>query len=63
MLCMLLPSRLDGASISWHLSRLLTPPQVGKMAGSVHLERLLGLGAVLLGGIAIIVCVCAGVLP
>jgi hypothetical protein len=61
MLCMLLPSPLDGGSISWHLSRLLTPSQAGRgMAGSVHLERLLGLGAVLLGGIAIIVCVCAG---
>lgn len=63
MLCMLLPSPLDGGSISWHLSRLLTPPQGSGMAGSVHLERLLGLGAVLLGGIAIIVCVCAGALP
>ena len=59
MLCMLLPSA-DGGSISWHLSRLLTTQHFSGMPGSVHLERLLGIGAVVLGGIAIIACICAG---
>lgn len=59
MLCMLSPS-LDGG-LSWHIisRQLLTPKQVD-MPSSIHLERLLGIGAVLLGLIAIVACIVAG---
>lgn len=58
MLCMLSPS-LDGG-LSLHISRLLLTPKQVDMPSSIHLERLLGIGAVLLGLIAIVACIVAG---